>query len=93
LALGHYDTGTGPPSPQNELWLDFTVRPGGVGVSAAIVPFEIAPSPAGSVFIHANATQPGTGIAGGRIACLPKAFSLRTAGHVPVELAKHRSDS
>ena len=75
LALGHYNTGTGgPPSPQNEVWLDFTVRPGGVGVSRAIVPFEIAPGAAGSVVIHANATQPGTGIAGERIACLPVEF-------------------
>lgn len=63
-----------PSEPQNEVWLDFTVRPGGVGVSQATVPFEIAPSTAGSVVIHANATQVGTGIAGGRIVCLPVAF-------------------
>jgi Cu/Zn superoxide dismutase len=74
-ALGHYNTGTGgSPSPQNEVWLDFTVLPGGIGVSRAIVPFEISPGKARSVVIHANPTEPGTGIAGGRIACLPVQF-------------------
>ncbi len=71
----HYNTGTGgPPSTQNEVWLDFTVRPGGVGVGSATVPFEIAPGAAQSVVIHAQPTQHGTGNAGARIACLPVAF-------------------
>jgi hypothetical protein len=44
LALGHYNTGTGgDPSPENEVWLDFTVRPDGVGVAYATAPF-VAPS-------------------------------------------------
>jgi hypothetical protein len=74
-ALGHYNTGTGGnPSPANEVWLDFTVRPGGVGVSSTVVPLEIAPGTAQSVVVHALATQPGTGVAGGRIACLPVKF-------------------
>jgi Cu/Zn superoxide dismutase len=74
-ALGHYNAGTGgPPSPENEVWLDFTVLPGGFAVSTARVPFEIAPGSARSVVVHANATQPSTGNAGGRIACLPVAF-------------------
>lgn len=74
-ALGHYNTGEGgSPSPQNEVWLDFTVRPGGVAVSRAIVPFEIPPGKARSIVIHANPTEPGTGAAGGRIACLPVEF-------------------
>jgi Cu/Zn superoxide dismutase len=74
-ALGHYNTGTGgPPSRQNEVWLDFTVRPGGVGVAYATAPFEIEPGTARSVVVHALPTEPGTGIAGGRIACLPVNF-------------------
>ena len=74
-ALGHYNTGTGgEPSPENEVWLDFTVLPGGVGVAYATAPFEIAPGTAQSVVIHADPTQPGTGLAGGRIACLPVDF-------------------
>ncbi len=71
----HFNTGTGgPPSLENEVWLDFTVRPGGVAVSRATVPFEIAPGAAQSVVVHANPTEPGTGVAGGRIACLPVRF-------------------
>ena len=74
-ALGHYNTGTGgEPSPQNEVWLDFTVLPGGFGVARTTVPFEIAPGEAQSVVVHADPTQPGTGLAGGRIACLPVQF-------------------
>lgn len=74
-ALGHYNTGAGSiPSPQNEVWLDFTVRPGGVAVSRTTTPFEIGPGTAQSVVVHANPTQPGTGVAGGRIACLPVQF-------------------
>lgn len=71
----HFNTGTGgPPSLQNEVWLDFTVRPGGVAVSRATVPFEIASGAAQSVVVHANPTEAGTGLAGGRIACLPVEF-------------------
>ena len=74
-ALGHYNTGTGgDPSPENEVWLDFTVRPGGVGVAFATAPFEIEPGTAQSVVVHALPTEPGTGVAGGRIACLPVDF-------------------
>ena len=74
-ALGHYNTGRGDvPSPGNEVWLDFTVLPNGVGVSQTIVPFEIAPGTAQSVVVHERATQPGTGLAGGRVACLPVQF-------------------
>ncbi len=74
-ALGHYNTGAGgPPSPENEVWLDFTVLPGGFGVAYAIAPFEIEPGTAQSVVVHADPTQPGTGLAGGRVACLPVEF-------------------
>lgn len=71
-AQGHYNTGT-TPSPQSEVWLDFTVLPGGVAVSQTVVPFEIPPGGAGAVVIHALPTAPG-GVAGGRIACLPVQF-------------------
>ncbi|MDQ6726871.1 MAG: superoxide dismutase family protein [Actinomycetota bacterium] len=72
-ALGHYNTGT-TPSPQSEVWLDFTVLPGGVAVSQTVVPFEIPPGGAGAVVIHALPTTPGTGAAGARLACLPVQF-------------------
>jgi len=67
-ALGHYNIG-GPPSPTTEVWLDFTVNPGGVGVSTTTVPFVVAPGER-SVVIHQEPTSP-TGTAGGRQACLP----------------------
>ena len=71
----HYNTGAGgDPSPENEVWLDFTVRPGGVGYAYTVVPFEIAPGTAQSVVIHALPTEQGTGLAGARLACLPVKF-------------------
>lgn len=71
----HYNTGAGGvPSPENEVWLDFTVLPGGVGYAYTVVPFEIAPGTAQSVVIHALPTEQGTGLAGARLACLPVQF-------------------
>lgn len=71
----HYNTGAGrPPSPENEVWLDFTIQPGGVAYASTVVPFEIAPGTARSVVIHALPTEEGTGLAGARLACLPVAF-------------------
>lgn len=71
----HYNTGTGGvPSPENEVWLDFTILPGGVAYAYTVVPFEIAPGRARSVVIHARPTEEGTGLAGARLACLPVEF-------------------
>jgi hypothetical protein len=71
----HYNTGTGgPPSPDNEVWLDFTILPGGLAYAYAVAPFEIAPGDAQSVVIHALPTEEGTGLAGARLACLPVQF-------------------
>ncbi len=71
----HYNTGAGgPPSPENEVWLDFTILPGGVAYAYAVAPFEIAPGDAQSVVIHALPTEDGTGLAGARLACLPVKF-------------------
>jgi len=71
----HYRSGgtASPADPQHEIWLDFTVLPGGVGVGQTTVPFTIAPGAANSVVIHAMATGPG-GVAGPRLACLPVQF-------------------
>ena len=76
LASGHYnaDTHAGhlPPavSPDTEVWLDFTVDAGGGGDSSAVVRFPVR-SGARSVVVHAAATNPATGAAGARLACLP----------------------
>ncbi len=71
----HYNTGAGgDPSRENEVWLDFTVLPGGGAYAYTVVPFEIAPGTAQSVVIHALPTEQGTGLAGARRACLPVQF-------------------
>ena len=58
---------------QTEVWLDFTVLPGGVGVATTRVPF--VPQPGNrAVVIHAEATRP-NGTAGARLACLPVSLS------------------
>lgn len=68
----HYNTG-GPPSPDTEVWLDFTTRPGGVAHSSASTPFVVPEGGARSIVIHENPTSE-TGSAGDRIACLPVDF-------------------
>jgi Cu-Zn family superoxide dismutase len=68
----HYNTG-GPADQDHEVWLDFRIRPGGVGFGRASVPFVIPHGGAHAVVIHAMATQPG-GAAGPRWACLPVEF-------------------
>lgn len=72
----HYNTG-GTPSTETEVWLDFTVLPGGYAFSYTTVPFTIEPGDAQSMVIHAQPTQEGgatPGAAGGRQACLPVDF-------------------
>ncbi len=72
----HYNTTgkTTPADTDHEVWLDFTIRPGGVAFSRTTVPFVIDPGEAQSLVIHALETQPGTGLAGPRWACLPVEF-------------------
>jgi len=72
-ALGHYNVSTSVPpviSAQTEVWLDFTVSGHGVGRSVARVPF-VPVAGQRSVVIHALPTDPVTGAAGARLACLP----------------------
>ncbi|MGI8983663.1 MAG: hypothetical protein ACR2HM_03885 [Acidimicrobiales bacterium] len=69
----HYNSDGGPATTANEVWLDFTVRPGGYGVVQTTVPFTIEPGDANSMVIHALPTAPG-GAAGARQACLPVQF-------------------
>ena len=68
----HYNAGGGV-SPSTEIWLDFTVRPGGVAYAQSQVPFVIDEGDAQSVVIHRLPTDP-SGAAGARQACLPVAF-------------------
>jgi len=68
-ALGHYNHGGGVSS-ETEVWLDFTVTNGGTGHATAIVPFVIPEGAAASIVIHEFPTDPVTGLAGGRMACI-----------------------
>jgi Cu/Zn superoxide dismutase len=75
-ALGHYNAdahaGHDPVvvSGRTEVWLDFTVDSTGAGDSSAAVSFPVEPG-ARSVVVHASPTDPATGAAGPRLACLP----------------------
>ncbi len=68
----HYNHGGGI-SAQTEVWLDFEVR-GSTGVAVARTPFAIPAGAARSIVIHAAPTDPITGAAGARLACLPLEF-------------------
>jgi Cu-Zn family superoxide dismutase len=57
-------------SPQTEIWLDFTVDDSGAGDSSSVVGFPVTPGTR-SVVVHAAPTDPATGLAGARLACLP----------------------
>lgn len=74
----HYNTaGQAVITPDTEVWLDFTVLPGGVAFSRTTVPFVIGEGAARSMVVHALPTEahgPTPGNAGGRMACLPVDF-------------------
>lgn len=72
----HYNTG-GTPSRDTEVWLDFTVLPGGYAFAVTTVPFSIEPGTAHAMVVHALPTQEGgatPGAAGARMACRPVEF-------------------
>ena len=77
-AGSHYKHGdqAAQATPQNEIWLDFVVQPGGTGEADTTVAFTIPTDAAGSVVIHELATDPTTanGFAGARYACIPVDF-------------------
>jgi Cu-Zn family superoxide dismutase len=73
----HYNVTGDPPAAindQTEVWLDFEIGRRGKGRAEAVVPFVIPPGGAMSVVIHAQHTNPDTGAAGPRWACLPVPF-------------------
>jgi Cu-Zn family superoxide dismutase len=69
----HYNAGGGI-SEDTEVWLDFVVGPNGKAVSTTHVGFAIASGAAQSIVIHALPTDPATGTAGPRLACIPVPF-------------------
>jgi Cu-Zn family superoxide dismutase len=55
---------------QRELWLDFTVNAAGNGHAVAVRPWALDESSPRSVIVHALATDPVSGAAGARLACI-----------------------
>jgi len=78
LASGpHYASPNADPDAsveQREIWLDFTVNPGGVGHARASRSWHIDTGDANAVVIHALSTDHGTGAAGARLACTTVPF-------------------
>ena len=76
----HYTHPASAPALEDrEIWLDFTVKPGGTAHARAtrtwtIVPTETQPLGARSVVIHALPTDAG-GVAGARLACIDVPFA------------------
>ena len=67
---GHYQHGDPTlPLAEREVWLDFTTDGEGNGVGSTHIPWLITAGTAGSVVIHANATNTTTGAAGPRLVC------------------------
>lgn len=69
---GHFQAdSTRGVNPANEIWLDVETNRAGNGHSVAVQDWPIEPgSGPQSVIIHARATQPGTGLAGTKLACV-----------------------
>lgn len=70
---GHYAhaaAGTTGTLQSREVWLDFAVKSDGTGKSVAIRPWVLDESTPRSVVIHALPTNPDTGVAGARLACI-----------------------
>jgi len=77
LASGpHYQHSTDPSIPlsDREIWLDVTAGEDGHATAERTVDWVIPAGAAGSVVIHANPTNPTTGLAGARLLCTDVAF-------------------
>lgn len=68
---GHYaHAGAAGTLQSREVWLDVTVKANGTGRSTAVRPWVLDESTPRSVVIHALPTDPATGVAGARLACI-----------------------
>lgn len=68
---GHYQhAGASGTLEDIEIWLDVTVNDGGNGHAQATRPWALDESTPRSVVIHALPTNPDTGVAGARLACI-----------------------
>ena len=74
-AGGHYrNDPAGPATADNEIWLDFATTSAGTGNSQAVAAFLLRPNGAHAVVIHDHETDPVTGAAGPKLACVDVNF-------------------
>jgi hypothetical protein len=71
---GHYQQNGTTVSAENEVWLDVTTNARGSAYVINRKQFAIAPEKAKSVVVHANPTDPATGKAGDKLACVDVSF-------------------
>jgi Cu-Zn family superoxide dismutase len=70
-AGGHYQhAGATGSLEDREVWLDFTVSSAGNAHAEAVRPWPLDDGSPRSVIVHEAATNPGTGAAGARLACI-----------------------
>lgn len=76
---GHYTHAAAPvgtPLEQREIWLDIDVNAAGAGRAATWSDWHLAPGAARSVVLHADPTDPVTGVAGARLLCIDVPFGV-----------------
>jgi hypothetical protein len=90
---GHYQHVGTTVGDQNEVWMDFTTDAAGAAVVVARKPYAIATERAKSVVVHAQATDPATGKAGDKLACIDVTFTDAAAQGAPQAAGKSCSTS
>lgn len=81
---GHYQHVGTTVSKENEVWLDFETNSAGRARVVARRPYGVDPARAKSVVVHANETDPATGKAGDKLACVDLTFEEPGATLTPV---------
>lgn len=71
---GHYQHAGNAVNAENEVWLDFETNAAGRALAIARKPYAVATARARSVVVHAKATDPATGKAGDKLACVDVRF-------------------
>jgi hypothetical protein len=77
---GHYQHDGTAVNADNEVWLDITTDASGKGRVIERKPYAVAAEKAKSVVVHANPTDPTTGKAGDKLACVDVAFVEGASG-------------
>jgi Cu-Zn family superoxide dismutase len=67
---GHYQHAPGQIDASSEVWLDFKTNGNGAGRAEVRKPFPLRVEEVKSVVVHAQATDPATGKAGPKLACI-----------------------